>query len=214
MKKIKFKYSKCFSNKNFLISLFYSVLFLLSALIINFYAGNYATEKASLPVTDIVLSNIRVFDVDVIFNYGPIFLIVFMFIIIFFEPKKLPFTIKSLSLFIVIRSIFISLTHIGPFPTQIIENGTNIISKFNYSGDLFFSGHTGTAFLMALIFWENIPLRYFLLSYSIFMGIVVLLGHYHYTIDVLAAFFITHTIYHIALFLFKKDKELFSLINN
>lgn len=198
-----------FKNKEFIKSLITAVIFLIIAMIINFYAGTYATERVSLPVTDIILSNTRAFDVDGIFNYAPIFLIIFSLIILFYKPKRIPFVTKSLALFIVIRSVFISLTHIGPFPTQSILYSGNLLSKITFGGDLFFSGHTGIPFLFALIFWQYKPLRYFFLIYSFFMGIIVLLGHYHYSIDVLAAFFITYTIFHMSLYLFKKDKDMF-----
>lgn len=209
MQKIKESYQKHFTNRDFLISLGASFAFLIISFIINFYAGTYATEKASFPVTDIILSNIRVFDVDGFFNYGPILLFTFVIIISFYNPRRLPFIIKNVALFIIIRSIFISLTHIGPFPSQLIIDSGNIVGKFTFDGDLFFSGHAGIPFLLSLIFWHDKTLRYIFLIYSIFMGIVVLLGHYHYSIDVLAAYFITYTIFHIALYLFKKDKELF-----
>ena len=210
MKDLKLQYKKFFTDRDFLISLTSSFLFLIIALYINFYAGTYATERASLPVTDIVLSNIRAFDVDGFFTYGPLFLFTIVTILCLYNPKKIPFILKNLALFTVIRSVFISLTHIGPFPIQIIADNGNFISKFTFGGDLFFSGHTGVPFLLALIFWENKMLRNFFLAYSVFMGIVVLLGHYHYSIDVFAAFFITYSIYHISLYLFKKDKILFS----
>ena len=75
--------------------------------------------------------------------------------------------------------------------------------------DLFFSGHTGLPFLLALIFWENKKLRFLFLGFSVLFAVVVLLGHLHYSIDVFAAYFITYTIFHICKFLFKKDWQLF-----
>jgi hypothetical protein len=209
MEKIKESYQRHFTDRQFLISLGVSFIFLAISFIINFYAGTYATERASLPVTDIVLSNIRVFDVDGIFIYGPFIFFAFVATVLLYNPKRLPFVIKSLALFIIIRSIFISLTHLGPFPTETVIANVHLINKFTFAGDLFFSGHAGIPFLLALIFWQNKILRYIFLVYSIFMGVVVLLGHYHYSIDVLAAFFITYTIFHMALYMFKKDREMF-----
>ena len=84
------------------------------------------------------------------------------------------------------------------------DNG-NFLNKFTFGGDLFFSGHTGLPFLMALIFWNNKYLRYSFFALSFIFAATVLLGHLHYSIDVLAAFFITYTIFHIAIFIFKKD---------
>ncbi|MEI6581037.1 MAG: phosphatase PAP2-related protein [bacterium] len=203
------KWKLVLHNKEFIKSLVISFLFLFLSLIINFFAGTYATEKASLPVTDIILSNIPVFDVDMIFIYGPIVLFSFVTVLFLYNPQKIPFIIKNIALFTVIRSIFISLTHLGPFPTQAIVTSGNFFNKFTFGGDLFFSGHTGLPFLMALIFWQEKSLRYIFLSASVLFGTVVLLGHLHYSIDVLAAFFITYAIFDISIFLFKKDKEMF-----
>ena len=61
------EYKHLFKQRDFLISLFASFIFLMVSFIINWYAGVYATANASNPVTDIVLSNVRTFDVDGIF---------------------------------------------------------------------------------------------------------------------------------------------------
>jgi hypothetical protein len=197
-----------FTNKDFLISSLVSFFLLAASFVINFYAGVYATKQASNSVTDIILSNIGPFDVDKFFVYGPVVFYAFILILCFLRPERIPFIGKSIALFILVRSVFITLTHIGPFMTQVPINSM-LINKFTFGGDLFFSGHTGLPFLMALLFWENLRLRILFIASSIFFGIVVLMGHIHYSIDVLSAFFITYTIFHIAEFLFKKDRKLF-----
>lgn len=179
------------------------------SVIINYYAGTYATEQASNAVTDIILSNIPVFNVDTIFVYGPFFLIILVTSLLVVQPKYIPFTLHSLTLFILTRALFISLTHIGPFPSQTVLDLGTFSSKFIFGGDLFFSGHTGIPFLMALVFWKEKWLRYLFILWSIVFGVTALLGHLHYTIDVLSAFFITYTIFHIAEIVFKKERELF-----
>jgi hypothetical protein len=47
-----------------------------------------------------------------------------------------------------------------------------------------------------------------------FFGSVVLLGHYHYSIDVLAALFITHGVFQISCWLFGRDYALFRSSEN
>jgi len=187
-------------------ALFVSLTLLVASLVINFFAGRYATADASNPVTDIVLSNIPVFDIDSIFVYGAFVLVAIIAFLCFFYPRRAPFILKAISLFTIIRAIFVNLTHLGPFPTQVAIDPLSLINNFTFGGDLFFSGHTGLPFLMALLFWDNKTLRTFFIAVSVTFGVVVLMGHLHYSIDVLAAFFITYSIYHLSERLFKKDK--------
>ena len=208
MKHLINKYKLHLNSRKFLLSVFFAVVLFAISLAANFYAGLYATERASNSVTDIVLSNVRAFDVDGLFVYGTIAFWAFVIILFLLRPEKIPFTLKTIALFVFVRSVFVSLTHIGPYPTQIAID-SNILSAFVFGGDLFFSGHTGLPFLMALIFWQDVYLRFLFIASSIIFGIVVLLAHLHYSIDVLSAFFITYTIYHIAEFIFKKDREVF-----
>ena len=204
-------YKKLFTSKQYLESLFVGLVALFGSLVVNFYAGKYATEKASNAVTDIFLSNTRVYDLDGFFVFGPVVLAMFVVLLCLVHPQKLPFTLKSTALFIIIRSIFISVTHIGPFPDQlVIVTGASIIKDFTFGGDLFFSAHTGLPFLMAMIYYNNKTLRYLFIATSVLFGFVVLLSHRHYTIDVLSAFFISYAIYHIAVVLFKKDLLMFN----
>ena len=199
------EYKLLLSNKQFLESVIVAAIFLTISLFINYYAATCATENISSSVTDIVLSNTRVYDLNGAFVYGSL---LFFFISVFAclnKPKSIPFVVKSVSIFYVIRSVFITLTHLGPFPSQLIIN-SDIISKITFGGDLFFSGHTGLPFLLALIFWKDKIIRNIFLFFSLSFAIVVLLAHLHYSIDVLSAWFITYSIYHISLFIFHKDK--------
>lgn len=211
MKNIGSRYKKYFTDKSYLASLSVGIFIFISSLFVNFYAGTYATENASNSVLDLVLSNIPVFDVDMTFIYGPFLLWLFVIGLGLYEPKRIPFILKSIALFVIIRSVFITLTHLGPYPDQVILdiNPKNWINKFAFGADLFFSGHTGLPFLMSLVFWDNKLLRIIFILTAIFFGVIVLLGHLHYSIDVLSAFFITYTIFHLAQLFFKEDSERF-----
>jgi hypothetical protein len=203
-------YRKYFTNWEYLKSFFSSIVILLGSLVVNFYAGTYATERASNPVTDIVLSNTPVINLDGFFVFGPVVLAAFVILLCLIKPQKLPFIFKSTALFVLIRSVFISITHIGPFPDQmVVVTGASIIKDFTFGGDLFFSAHTGIPFLLALIFYKEKILRNLFVATAVLFGVVVLLSHRHYSIDVLSAFFITYTIYVISVKLFKKEFKMF-----
>jgi len=198
-------------DKRFVLSVIVGSIFIIIAFIVNYFAGVFATNSISSSVTDIILDNTRVWDVTFIFVNGAVAFWVFIVVLLALEPKRLPFTLKSLALFTIIRSAFITLTHLAPFSTHLVLPTENLIDMFTFGGDLFFSAHTGGPFLMALILWDHKYIRYVCLASSIIFGWVVLLGHLHYSIDVFAAFFITYSIYHMAVFFFKKD---FRLLNS
>lgn len=194
------KHKEHWSDREYLISSLNGLLFLSAGLVFNYFMNNYAASRQSNFVSDIILDNIPVYNVQFLVTYGAVFLILFIIALIVEEPKRLPFVVKSVALFIVIRAVFITLTHIAPSP-DVINLGDGALLKLlgmNYTSDLFFSGHAGFPFLMALTFWGNRKLRLSFLLISVVLAAGVLLGHLHYSIDVFAAYFITHTIFHIS----------------
>jgi len=191
-------------------SLLEAIILFIVSVFATHYASMYAEIKASNPVDDIILSNTPVFNFEFIFVQGAIMLTLFVVLLCFKFRRAAPFLLKSVSLFIIIRAVFVSLTHIGPFPLKLqVESG--LLNFITAGNDLFFSGHTGLPFLIALIFWEHKYLRRIFLFASVLFGIIVLLSHLHYSIDVFSAFFITYSIYHMAIKFFHKDYEFFAL---
>lgn len=199
---------EAFSHRGFVLSVIGALFLLGLSFTANFYAGQYAREEASNPVTDIVLNSIPVFDVDLAFIYGPILFWILVAILAAYKPKRLPFVVESVVLLVLIRSVFVSLTHIGPFPDHLYVHST-LFSFLTSGSDLFFSGHTAFPFLMCLIYWNDKKLRTLFFLLSLFFGAVVLMGHLHYSIDVLAAFFITYTTFHMSKTFFRGDWRLF-----
>ncbi len=203
------RYRSYFAAQSTRVSVILSILAFGISILANYRASAYAGTVASNFVTDIVLSNTPAYDVDGYFVYGATALVAFIAILCIAHPKRIPFTLYSLSLFFLIRAGFITLTHIGPYPVHTaIQFSSSIgifLSKVFFGDDLFFSGHTGAPFLMALVYWREPLLRYIFLAWSVFLAAVVLLGHIHYSIDVASAYFITFTIFHIAMWLFPAD---------
>lgn len=202
--------AKPVSKMRYYASLLEAIILFIGSVFITHYASRYAEIRASGPVDDIILSNTRVYNFEIFFVYVAIMLGLFVITLCLRFTKTAPFLIKAVSLFVVIRAMFVSLTHIGPFPLK-LELESNLLNFITSGNDLFFSGHTGLPFLIALIFWSHLYIRMLFLSASIVLGVTALLSHLHYSIDVFAAFFITYSIYHIAIKLFKKDFDFFTL---
>ena len=205
------EYMKYFKDKKFILSFVIGLIFLGVSFVVNVYAVNYAARSASNSVTDLILSNTPFYNVDGIFVYGAVLLVLVIFLVCFLKPQRFPFILKSIALFTLIRSFFLSLTHISPYPEHIAISPsifTTLFPSIFTGDDLFFSGHTGLPFLIALVFWDNPLLRTIFLAFSLLLSIVVLLGHLHYSIDVASAFFITFTIFMLAKSLFKRDWEI------
>lgn len=200
------RYREALSDPYFRWSLLAGAALYATALALIFYAIDYATLKAGNHVEDLFLSNVPAVDTRFFFVYGTFAMIVVTAAVFLARPWRLPFCLKAMALFFIIRAAFISLTHLGPYPLQEPPTPSPFLNDMFFGGDLFFSAHTGLPFLGALVFWHEPALRYVFLGVSLFFGAIVLLGHYHYSIDVAAAFFITYGIFHLARdVFFKKD---------
>ncbi|MDB5575173.1 MAG: hypothetical protein JWR80_349 [Bradyrhizobium sp.] len=195
-------------NRAYLRSVCEGAVFLAASAIAIFAAVSYATVHASNPVTDFVLSRVGPYNVRFLFIYGTFAAFVVTAGLLAWRPNRLPFALKAMALFLLVRAVFVSLTHVAPSPIDPQQPAPFLNSIF-YGSDLFFSGHTGLPLLAALAFWHIPPWRIFYLALTAFFGAVVLLGHYHYSIDVLAALFITHGVFQMSCWLFGRDYALF-----
>lgn len=208
MDKIFGRHREFWSQKTLKENAFFALLMLLASLVANYFANIYTTTHASNYVSDIILDNLPVVNLDFIFIQGALLAIAFVALLLLREPKKIPFAVKSIALFVLIRSAFIMLTHTALPPDHIPLDPDSTFRYITEGNDMFFSSHTGLPFLMALTFWADKKLRIFFFVLSGIFAVTVLLAHLHYSIDVFAAFFITYSIYHIAQRLFPKDFQL------
>ena len=173
------------TNRAYLRSLCEGIVFLAASSIAIFAAVTYATVHASNYVTDFVLSRVGPFNVRFLFIYGTFTAFVITASLLAWRPNRLPYALKAMALFLLVRAVFVALTHMAPSPIDPQQPAPFFNSIF-YGSDLFFSGHTGLPFLAALTFWHIPQWRAFYLALTGFFGSIVLLGHYHYSIDVLA----------------------------
>lgn len=168
-----------------------SLLTLFASFGINHIMSTYADNVQSNQVTDLFLDLLPVTDVNFIFFWIAFLWCIGLFVYHLWNPQQLAFLLWSYALFISVRALFITLTHVGP-PTNLA-----IIPKelevYAFEADMFFSGHVGGPFLFAMLtnhlIWKRVAIFYTALTL-----VVVLLGHMHYSIDVFAALFISHSL--------------------
>ncbi len=172
-----------------------AVLLLVIAVILTILSGGYVDEVEAVAVPDLILNNLPVLDLTPIFVWG-LLLVLAVYVIypFLYNPKKIHYSIGMLSLFLMVRSGFLILTHLKiPADAIILERG-GFLDFITYSNDLFFSGHAGIPFLGFLIY-QSKKIKYFMLVSSIILAFTVLLMHIHYSIDVASAYFITYGVY-------------------
>lgn len=132
------------------------------------------------------------------------FALIYVAIILFLlniikQPKKLMIALQTYGLMVFFRALAMYLT---PFnaPEKIILLHDPFVQFFGEGGiltkDLFFSGHTGTLFLLFLLV-ENKTLKIIFLLATILVGSAVLLQHVHYSVDVFVAPFVAYGSYRI-----------------
>lgn len=204
------RYKNLFT-KDYLRSVFFGLLLLVLAMALQAYALSYASRVPSTSVHDLILDNIPIINLNPIVVEGALAAIAGSIILLAFKPKYIPFALKAVAIFIATRGIFNSLTHLGIYPGQ-IRPGTDFIDRIytdlDLEGGFFFSGHTGLTFLMGLIFWREKPWRYTYFVLSFVFGVAVLFAHVHYSIDVLAAPYISYGVFKMAQYFFPRDFKL------
>jgi PAP2 superfamily C-terminal len=116
------------------------------------------------------------------------------------DPMILLVTLWAYNGVTLLRMACISLISLNP-PAGLIPLADPITNQFygkNYiTHDLFFSGHTTTVFLIFLCLKKKGDRLYALIS-SIILGLLLLVQHVHYTVDVLAAPVFTFIVYRMA----------------
>jgi hypothetical protein len=128
---------------------------------------------------------------------------------IYRDPMMLLVTLWAYNGVTLVRMACISLISLNP-PAGLIPLSdpiTNLFYGQRYiTHDLFFSGHTTTVFLIFLCLKKKTD-RIYVFFASVLLGILLLVQHVHYTIDVLAAPVFTYALYRLSLFITKIEYE-------
>jgi hypothetical protein len=146
-------------------------------------------KRDGIAVNDMVLSVLSPYDVSV-----PIFIVIWAsFTLTLFRCIQNPdmlLTFLWAYIFVSLaRFLSITLVPLSP-PSGLIGLADPLVNRFYGSKyvtkDLFFSGHTSTVFLMYLCLTGRTD-RILALAATVLVGVLLLVQHVHYTLDVLLA---------------------------
>ncbi len=183
-----------FRNKTFIALILVAIIL---TLLPTFFA--FIEKREGMVLQDFVLDAIPAIDVSV-----PTFVIIWSIVLLVFyriyqNPHLFLVVAYGFILMCILRILTISMLPLNPPAGLIVLKDP--IANIAYGGngifitkDLFYSGHTGNMFLFFLCLerkWDKI----FALTASFLVGILVMIQHIHYSIDVIAAFIFTYFIY-------------------
>ena len=144
------------------------------------------------------------------FTFGIIYISVILTLVrLSWQPSQLLITLQAYILIAMARMASMYLIPLDPPPLLIpLEDPfVQSVSSGVLTRDLFFSGHTSTMFLLYLSCTSR-KMKIFFLIGTLLVGILVLLQHVHYSIDVVAAPFYAFTCYKLSSFITTKTKTI------
>ena len=194
-----FSWSEAWAIRSFKIKTIVALTLVANILLMlpTFFA--FIEKREGIVLQDFVLERIPAMDVSI-----PTFVIIWSVVLLVFyriyqNPRLFLLIAYGFILMCLARIVTISLFPLNP-PAGIIEL-KDPIANIAYGGkgifitkDLFYSGHTGNMFLFFLCLqgkWDKI----ITLTASFLIGLLLLIQHIHYSIDVIAAFLFTYFIY-------------------
>jgi len=202
LRKFADNWGRLLRSREYLFSLFLSVVIWVVAYFVYKYAISYVDGlKEARSVGDLFLDLIPAMDLRIIYVYGIFAALLFLLCYLLVRrPDLLPFGLKFYAGVFLVRSVFICLTHLGPPEGFFI---TTIVSDYSYwpfshmmhANDLFFSGHVSYPFLGALLFRNVRWIFWLFVGISVLMAVTVLAMRIHYSIDVFAAYFIVYGVH-------------------
>ncbi len=186
-------------DRQLLSELLLSVIALAGGLMIYSSYLIYNESRPGSTLADPLLEILPMMDVSIpIFGiiYGAILLGIYSLL---GSPRSLLLALQSYTALILIRIVALYLTPLAPPPEMIplYDPMAGFGPGDILHRDLFFSGHTSTLFLLFLIARTR-PIRWIFLACTAAVGMLVLVQHCHYSIDVLAAPFFAYGCYRLA----------------
>ncbi len=176
----------------------------------------YIENRNGLVFSDFILKKFAAHNVSIAVFFLIWSACLLLVIRIYRDPMMLLVMLWSYNSVTLLRMASISLISLNP-PAGLIPLADPITNQFygeHYiTHDLFFSGHMTTVFLVFLCLKKKWDRTYTLFA-SILLGILLLVQHVHYTVDVLAAPLFTYFAYRLALKFTNRENQQLSAPQN
>jgi hypothetical protein len=148
---------------------------------------------------DLLLTYLPIVDTGPLFVWGfLVFLLAIIAVGATTERRRAAYILWSYALLTATRAFFIVLTPMHRPAGGFTVDGDPLFRIFGpymtFHHDLFFSSHTASPF-MAYLLVRGKWIRRFFLALSVLLALTVLLGRFHYSIDVFAAYFIAFAVH-------------------
>ncbi|MFH0734552.1 MAG: phosphatase PAP2-related protein [bacterium] len=187
-------------NKKFKANVFITIIFLAVVLFSVTKFLSYNELRFGFSFRDPILSSFKPINVTwftFIIMYGAIPITL---ISLAKSPRVFILGFQAYTIMLIFRVFCMFMLPLNP-PIEIITLTDPFIAFFatgiTFKKDLFFSGHTATMFLMFLCLNKG-PLKIILFICTLLIGLLVLVQHVHYSIDVFAAPFFAYVSFIIA----------------
>jgi len=196
---IAIEWRKAWANRKFRIKTITGSIVFLGIMLSFPYFFGLIEERKGIVLNDPILKMIPAVDVSALTFIFIWSTILFLVVRCVRDPGFFILSFTCMILLFLSRMITISLFPLDP-PEGLIPL-IDPVSNLFYGGtdvfmtkDLFYSGHTSTQFMIFLCFQKKRDKGIALFS-SIVVGILVLVQHVHYSIDVVGAFVCTYFVY-------------------
>jgi hypothetical protein len=164
----------------------------------------WVADQRSLPVgSDWLLRRLPIVDTLPMLSWGWFALHLYAVgAAVAYWPKRVPFLLYLLTLYMLVRTAFVFLSPIG-HPIGMVDMRlhdwifSRLLGRWTFMNEFVFSGHTAIPFLFFL-FFPSRGLKALMLAGSLTMAVCVLLSRNHYTVDVLAAYLVGYAIFKFA----------------
>jgi hypothetical protein len=162
--------------------------------------GQSVDARTLPPGSDILLDQLPLIDLVPVLTMGWLAIhLLAIYLGVMYCPRRWAFVLATIGLLIFVRTVFVAFNPIGPPPGILSLNASYLLSPLKgilaFENEFFFSGHVAFPYLYSRIFWRIAWARRTFVFLSVVMAASVLLTRNHYTMDVLGAYFVTHSVY-------------------